>query len=437
MPRASVEPLAVVEATSHSVRRNTWGEWVQVVAAYTALVLGLTLTFWLSAGPRTETEYCGTYLQLTRWAGFTANCDGFVYMEGARHPARLLEPREVRQSRPLFILLGTAVGYPITWAVQGLQTSGLLSARAVQKLPAKYRPLLGFYIGYVLLNYAVLLAALLLFRHLYYRLTAGRGSPWVLTALQVFLISNQITKAFFWTVHQQMFTFLVPLVLLHVALQLHESDQWRGWLPGLAMLGGLLTLAYGSFVLLLPVLLYGLWLRRQQLTVERTLLGATLLILLFTGPTLLWIGLLKLRGVTYYNHEAEAYGQLVWLQALWQQPFPDFLRLAGRNLLRFLVTLPAIGVFLGMGAGLVWKLGLPVVRKFPQTVIFALLLLQTGFLVVLGYYKERLTFMLVPLLLLLIALLLARVPGRRVEAWTIAFALSWHGWQVLSYGPFS
>jgi hypothetical protein len=414
-----------------------WASWLRQVAGCTALLLGLTLTFWLSPGPRTEAEYCGTYLHLTPWAGFTANCDGFVYMEDARHPARLLKPRAVRQSRPLFILLGTAVGYPCTWAVNGLQRMGLLPAQLVRKLPAKYQPLLGFYIGYVLLNYVVLLAALLLFRHLYHHLTAGRGSRWILAAMFVFLVSNQITKAFFWTVHQQMFTFLVPLVLVYLALRLRSSDRWRKWLPGLAILGGFLALVYGSCVLLLPVLLYGAWLQRQQLATRRMLLLATLLLLLFTAPTLLWIGLLKLRGVMYYNHEAEAYGQLVWLRALWQQPFAGFLQLAVRNMFRFLATLPAIGVFLVMAGGLTWQFGPLVWRQFPQNIICVLLLLQTGFLAGLGYYKERLTFMLVPLQLLFIALLLARLPGRWIGTWVLAAALGWHAWQALSYGPFS
>ncbi|RSK46148.1 hypothetical protein [Hymenobacter perfusus] len=416
---------------------GNWPSWLRRIAAYTLLILVATGSFWFSPAPLTEDEYCGTYLHLGPHAGFTANCDGFVYMDNARQPARLLEPRAVRQSRPLFILLGTAVGYPVTWAVQGLQSSGLLPAQVVQKLPAKYQPLLGFYIGYVLLNYAVLLAALLLFRHLYYRLTAGQGSRLVLAVLLIFLVSNQITKAFFWTVHQQMFTFLVPLLLLYVALQLRESGRWRAQLPGLAALGGLLALVYGSFVLGLPVLLYGAWLQREKQTTVGLLLRLMLLVGLFLLPTLGWIALLKLRGVTYYNHEAEAYGQLVWLHAVWQQPLPDFLQLAGRNLLRFLATLPAIGPFVAVAAGLLLWPRRPERTRFSSRCIGALLLLQTGFLVALGYYKDRLTFMLVPLLLLLVAGVLLRLPGRWVGIGLLAAALGWHAWQVLRYGPFS
>ncbi len=261
----------------------------------------------------------------------------------------------------------------------------------------------------------------------------------MLAALLVFLVSNQVTKAFFWTVHQQMFTFLVPLMLLALVLQLQERLRWRAALPGLALLGGVLALVYGSFVLVLSVLLYGLWLERRTVAVPKLLARAIGLIALFALPTLLWIGLLKLRGVAYYNHEAEAYGQLVWLRGLWQQPLPAFLALTGTNLARFAATLPAIGPFVVVALVAGW-------RRFranqsgpaglPELV--GLLLLLLAFLAGLGYYKERLTYMLVPLLLLLVAAELARRPlGRLGTGLLLVLALSWHIWQVVSYGPFS
>ncbi|RSK51107.1 hypothetical protein EI291_01975 [Hymenobacter rigui] len=429
---------AAVAATSAPAGAGIRGAWFRRVAAYTAFILSLTLSFWFSPAPRTEAEYCGTYLHLAPWAGFTANCDGFVYMEDARHPAHLLEPCEVRQSRPLFVLLGTAVGYPCTWVVQGLQASGLLPARVMQKLPAKYQPLLGFYLGYVLLNYAVLLAALLLFRHLYYRVTNGLGSLGVLWALLVFLVSNQVTKAFFWTVHQQMFTFLVPLVLVYLVLQLRGSAQWRAWLPGLAVLGGLLSLVYGSFVLVLPVLLYGLCQQRRHpwpVVVGRAIVVG----LMFAAPTLIWIGILKLQGVSYYNHEAAAYGQVVWLQAIWQQPFPEFLQLLSTNISKFLQTLPAIEVF--VVAALIsvdWAIRKQKKLPEPMLLLLGVVLLLLIFLAGLGYYKERLTWMLVPILLLVVVVVM---PGTRASRWPVwvllLMACAWHVMQVVSYGPFS
>ncbi|WP_139925585.1 hypothetical protein [Hymenobacter sp. DG01] len=399
-----------------------------------------TVSFLFSPPPRTEAEYCGTYLHLTSWAGFTANCDGFVYMEDARHPQHLLEPKEVRQSRPLFILLGTAVGYPCTWLVKGLTASGLLPPQVLAHLPAKYQPLLGFYIGYVLLNYLVLLGSMLLFIRLYHQLRPGRNESVMLGTLLVFFVSNQVTKAFFWTVHQQMFTFLVPLFCVYLLLEptrpaLRTPAQIAGW----AFLTGALALVYGSFVLVLPCLLYSLWRQNRPMRLPYLLglgVGAGLLFML---PTLAWIGLLRLRGVTYYNHEAQAYHQLVWLLEVFRLPAAGFAALVRQNAGRYFATLPAVGVFIGLVLGL---LGLRSYFQWPVKrpalgVLAGLLGLFVGFFAVLGYYQERLTFILVSLLLcLLVALLPPRLP--RWSGWVaVGGALGWHLWQVVSYGPFS
>ena len=275
----------------------------------------------------------------------------------------------------------------------------------------------------MLLNYLVLLAALLLFRHLYYRLTAGRGCRWVLVGLLVFLLSNQVTKAFFWTTHQQMLTLLVPLVLLWVVLKLRESARWRARLPALALLGGGLALSYGSFVLGLPVLLYGLWLERQRLGTWRLLGAAVALTSLYALPTGLWVLLLKLRGVAYYNHEAEAYGQVVWLRAALRQPLPDFLRLVAGNVGRFLLTLPAVAPFLAAALGLgLLPARRPQSFRPPLPALGGLLLLLFVFLAGLGFYRERLTFALVPLLLLVVAVALAQRPAHRWVPWVVGAA---------------
>ncbi|UOQ78598.1 hypothetical protein MUN84_08665 [Hymenobacter sp. 5516J-16] len=410
-------------------------------AAYcTGLILLAAVSFLFSPAPRTEAEYCGTYLHLTSFAGFTANCDGFVYMEDARHLAHLLEPQEVRQSRPLFILVGAAVGYPCTWLLEALTASGLLPKQVMQRLPSKYQPLLGFYIGYVLLNYVVLLASMLLFVHLYYCLTDGQGNELLLGALLVFFASNQVTKAFFWTVHQQMFTFLVPLFCVWLLLQSTRPDLQRprrvaAW----AFLTGLLALVYGSFVLVLPCLLCGFWQQNRPLLPAR-LLGSWLgMALLFLLPTLLWIGLLRLLGVTYYNHEAKAYHQLVWLLDAFRRPWPEFASLAAQYARRFLKTLPAVGLFAGLVLGLLglWRYYQWPVRWQALSAVVGLLALFTSFFAVLGYYQPRLTFILVPLLLCLWVILLPpRLP--RWSVWVlVGVALGWHMWQVVSYGPFS
>jgi hypothetical protein len=292
------------------------------IAPLLALLLVVSLSFWLSPVPQgqPDVEYWGHYARVGPGLGFIVNHDSYGYLEVAQEPHRLLLPQEVRQSRPLYALLGATVGYPLTAALRLAARVGLAPAWP----PADFQ-FYGFYSGYVLLNALTLLASLLLFRQLFYGLAGERGQAWQFYTLAWVLVATPITKAFFWTAHQQMLAFLVPLFCLLLALRLGQRPlTWRS-LTGLSLLLGLLPLVYGSFVLAWPALAYGvarpvvvagLAPGRWKALAGRLLLSAVL----FGLPTLLWIALLRLHGTTYYNHEAVRYHQLVWLFEATSQP---------------------------------------------------------------------------------------------------------------------
>ena len=77
-----------------------------------ALLLAAVLSFWLSPAPQgqPDVEYWGHYARVAPGLGFVVNHDSYGYLEVAQDPSRLLRPQEVRQSRPLYALLGAAVG---------------------------------------------------------------------------------------------------------------------------------------------------------------------------------------------------------------------------------------------------------------------------------------------------------------------------------------
>jgi hypothetical protein len=407
-----------------------------------ALLLAACLSFWLAPAPlgQPDVEYWGHYARVGPGLGFVVNHDSYGYLEVAQEPGRLLKPREVRQSRPLYALLGAAVGYPLTAALAGAGRLGL-----TPRWPPEEQRFYGFYGGYVLLNGLALLASLLLFRKLFEEFTVGRGQAWQFYALAWVLVANPITKAFFWTAHQQMLAFLVPLFCLWLALAVGRR-AWGGWpLAGLAFGLGWLPLVYGSFGLAWPALAYGAWRaeasagRRGWGLAGRLLLSAAL----FALPTLLWIALLRAVGTTYYNHEAVRYHQLVWLLDAAAQP-----GLGG-------VVADKLGSYLAslhlMSLWLLGTAGLLLATWWRQRRRAATLLLPApaaaalgwvggcfiGFFALLGYYPERLAYTLLPLVLCLLAGLLPHWPARYARPVALATAAGWHLYVLLSYGPFS
>ena len=413
-----------------------------------ALLLAACLSMWLAPAPQgqPDVEYWGHYARVGPGLGFIVNHDSYGYLDVAQAPGRLLLPQEVRQSRPLYALLGAAVGYPLTAALALAGRLGLAPAWP----PAELR-FYGFYSGYVLLNGLTLLASLLLLSGLFEALTAGRGEAWQRYGLAWILVANPITKAFFWTAHQQMLAFLVPLFCLWLALRLAARPLAVGRLAGWALALGLLPLVYGSFVLAWPALAYGLVRRaggqRWGQLASRLALSA----LLFGLPTLAWIALLRAHGTTYYNHEAVRYHQLVWLPEAWARPWPEFAAEVLTKLRGYVASLQVMGAWLLVGVGLLaatwwqrraasrnYQLALP--PLLPPATGPALAWVAgcfIGFFALLGYYPERLAYTLLPLVLCLLAGLLPHWPRRYARPALLAGAAGWHLYVLLSYGPFS
>jgi len=410
-----------------------------------ALLLAVCLSFWLSPAPKgaPDVEYWGHYQRVGPGLGFVVNHDSYGYLAVAHEPARLLRPREVRQSRPLYALLGAAAGYPFAVALRLAGRAGLVPASVLAQ--AHYY---GIYVGYVLLNGLALLASLLLFRRLFWRITAGWGEGWQFYILAWVLVANPITKTFFWTAHQQMFAFLVPLFCLALAEYLARRPV-LGWatLSGWALALGLLPLVYGSCVLVWPALAFGLlWPAHGTETNRsrwaRTLGKLALSAALFALPTLLWILLLRTQGTSYYNHEAERYHQLVWLLDVRQLPFASFMALLVRKEAEYLTSLHLMVGWLLLAAGLYlatsWRGSSSALLPKPLGAAWAWVSGWFGlFFALLGYYPERLAFTLLPLVLCLIAALLPHWPRRYARPIALGIAASWHLYVLLSYGPFS
>src|SRR5690606_12397721 len=76
----------------------------------------IAISFLFSGNPHKKNPYplCEiNYFEIHGRIGFPVNCDAFGFIGAAISPSYLLKENYNRQSRPLYILAGTAVGYSI------------------------------------------------------------------------------------------------------------------------------------------------------------------------------------------------------------------------------------------------------------------------------------------------------------------------------------
>jgi hypothetical protein len=466
-----------------------------------ALQLIITLSFLFSPAPREDAKnICGRYVHINTYAGFTLNPDTYGFLLPAITPDSLVMPHAQRQSRPLFILMGTAAGYSLYYISYPFHSW----LRTVYKkywtgaYPEDMLFMLGnFYISFILLNIFILWLSLYLFQKIFILLTwrGDSNSPprqvWmpggetslrprqkdepvngagrlVMYSLMIFIASNQVTKAFMWTPHFQLFNLLTPLLCVYLALRCNREQCPLSFnrMCFYSLLGGLLLLVYGNFLLLLPVILFcyarnyllyrapvstgGTRAYRMALLIKNLLL----LLLLFALPMIVWIYILSLNNTTYYNFEADQYRQLIWIKDTLTQSWATFwstlVDFTGYYLGTMndvaVVTIFSISVYVLSRAKL-W-------RKDPDVWSPAfVLLIFFLFYWILGFYQQRLTFSLVPIIICLLTAACKNAwqqnsvhvkistPVRdrsygSVEFVIAGFAVCWHLYNLFSYGPF-
>jgi hypothetical protein len=386
------------------------------------LILFVNISFLFSGPPDPigPNSYCPhQYVRLNACMGVPVNCDEFTFIGAAVRPAYLKEQGFQRQSRPGYILLGTITGYTIYYALYPFHTKIQLLAN--QHLAGQFSPpelqkaiLYGsVYAGFIILNIIILFISMLIFEKSIILISGNwKNKPWLLWMCLILLISNQVSKTFFWTAHQQMFTILTPLACLYTGLIIQKNKSGRRKILVLSLYGGLLFLVYGNFLLLLPSIVFSYFLNLKD---QKTLLGMSSLItalmagIIFFLPIALWIIYLKMTGVTFYSHEFSAFRQFVWIKDSLKISFSYFSTILYNNTTDFLKTSGSLFLsLLFLGAVLLCRLepgkpaGIKIINQknfAGNKILFFSFLSFIIFLWLIGYYADRLTFTLSPLLL--------------------------------------
>jgi len=418
------------------------------VLVYMALTAFLCFLFLFSAKP--SEEYCGKFIEVGNFGAFPLNCDSYDYIDTAKSPVKLFDEKSIRQTRPLYVILASSIGYLLSPVFSRLP---LENAAAQDELLAS-----SFYWGFMFLNFLILVLSLLVFDRIADILTDRKFPQFAKYILAVFLVSNVVIKTSFWSAHQQMLTILSPLLCIFICLKIVTADELKAKNVYLfALLGGFLLMTYGNFLVMIPAILLAILIqlfRTGNFSLKRAARLCIPSALIFVAPMAVWSAILISVNGRVYSHEASAYRQFIWIFDKLLISFGDFYRQliafsaiywtsVYRTVLAFLVAVLLIKTF-----NFFFQ---PKNIQVPQSarnnsmfgIIAVILMLYALFFWLMGYYSERLTFTLVPVVLCLIVLelnvLMARSRALTVKAVYVVLLFCAGFWiysNVKAYGPF-
>ncbi len=389
---------------------------------YNSVLIFITAFLFLFASKPNSGNYCGSYIKINKAMGFLVDCDSYQYILLSMHPSQLLNKDNVarRQNRPLYIVLTHVIGKPIEFILfkvyhssfgeklnfdKHLNSEKLLARLEISTHESKNKysdaannselilQMIAYYIAYLLLNFMLLLASLLVFKKL---LQVLQIQSIIAEALSLIIVVNTIVKGFFYSAHEQMFLFLTPILIIYVLYQFVFMNNNRK-IYGISFLFGLACLMYGSFVLYLPALFLLFLVEDKSIknvfpNVSNYLIHAVL----FLSPTICWIVICNKISGHYYNHEVEQFRELVWILDTLKIGILEFVKTFFYNIAYYFfffvkAVLPFVIVFF-----VLFKKNKTIVmpEKYIQLnkVLIICFIVFTAFFALLGYYSYRLSF---------------------------------------------
>jgi hypothetical protein len=294
--------------------------------------LGLiVLLVGLLVGPRVPDDQqaanCVVNVHLPGPFGIALNCDSPEYLRLAHDPAGLLERENTRQSRPGMVLAAAAVSIPFLPFADLPKLFGVGAHRSdidPQRIGNALATNFPAYAAYMTINVAILCFSFFFF------LQTCRGAgispstnPTIAASIGILLIANDVTKAYFWSPHSQMFNVFIPIFAVWAFLRALNgglSNQRFSVVAGL--ITGLGMTAYPTFVVVigcvvLAALLSIAWNVSGRKTTAANL---ALFIALTIAPGLLWYLFVRVVVGEFYSHEF-ANGPDIWIPAALAQSY--------------------------------------------------------------------------------------------------------------------
>ena len=369
---------------------------------------------------KSPVQFDYNYIKINNHMGIHVNSDAFAFIGAAIQPGYLFQDQYYRQSRPGYILAGTVLGYTIyyiTYPIHSVIKKKIqksLSLKNTQAEREKDILYFSFYAGFILLNIALMVFSLLLFDKIIYLSSGTWKNGWVLYIFILLMITgNNGTKYFFWTPHQQLFNILTPLLSIYAGLILLQKRISRSRIFIWSFCCGLLLLMYGNFVLLfLTILMCSLYnCPAYKSNFTSIAIKISISILFFALPTLIWILILSLNGVSFFNSEINSYRQFIWIADAAKISLHNLLYCGAVNTWYFLQTLGSLLLPLLLPAMTILyflknNISLSVLTQRIAIIPLFICIAHVLFFWALGYYADRLTFSLMPFILYYFILLI-------------------------------
>jgi hypothetical protein len=382
--------------------------------------------------PMNSKLFCATPVRLSHSRAYPLNCDSPLFMELAHHPGLILQAGNPRQSRPGYI------------AISALLTRFIGPAARALGLDRAYGQSDSAYIPLVLINLVLLVAAVMIMAWLLARL----GTPHLVTvALCMLLIVNSVTKAFFWTPHQQMFLILVPVATIAIARWVLQARPSVLPIAALGLALGLTALIYANVVITVAVIGVILLARGWQG------IGLTLILGGWSAlPNALWIIYCTSRTGSYFDKDVSRFHEFVWLPQAAHQGLHSLEQLTVTNLVLagrefgsqagpVLLVLAALAVIAVVARTALRPATSEERHILLATVLTAAAAVLFGFGI--GLIVPRIMYQVVPPILVLIGWISARLAANSGAAWWLArlaaplAAVAYAGQVLTSHGPYS
>jgi hypothetical protein len=383
------------------------------VTALTLLAIGLNVMLQATPPQPSGVFTCYGDQQLRGGFRFQLNCDSMEFMYLADEPS-LVFMRPIRQGRPLSFIIPFVVAFPLR----------VLPDFEIMPVGP---PLQKSFFGFAIVNLATLVIALLLFTLAYERGTGWRAGPeWLFVA--VVLAANEITKMFVWIPHVQILNVLTPCLTIYLNLRLLErsSPLTSGRAIAMGAAIGAALLLYGSFVIPLVCVITIQWFVYRRVW-SGLLTGMSASLVYLT-----WMAVLFLQTGRVYNHEVVVYRQFVWIaDCLAAHTCGNAVATnatAFFNATAAVLAIPAVLAVATHVARVLRTDGSGTVTATPRTLLQATALtwvVTFAFVALAGFYSPRLSWMLVPPVLMLVALeggTMWRAAGSR-RPWAVSIVL--------------